>query len=184
MNIGDVVIPRTHGTIFRSGCSVYSHAICVSVDPLILISEHGDMRWNNMEMSEVKSLCKADDKIIKRCFENSRGLGMEKIFLIYAGTGCTCCNHENHFRGPYKSSEDAERRVAYYKSDDSKYWPLASQYARRGTYSVEEVSVEAISDDRYILGGDAVVNGLEFIEVNEDGTVSDNQDEQYHEYDG
>ncbi len=108
---------------------------------------------------------------------------MEKCYLIYAGTGCTCCNNENHYRGPYKSKEDAERRVVYYKSDGSKYWPLASQFARRGTYSIEEVSFEDLNDGRIILGGTTVISDVNLIDVNEDGTIEDDESEHLYDYD-
>jgi len=101
------------------------------------------------------------------------------FFLIEAQTGCTCCSSEDHFRGPYKSKSDAKRRIEYYRSKDSRFWPLASQYARRGSYSVKEISFEFISKRRIILD-DRFVEDLkdvpEFIRVNEDGTVKGNKE--------
>jgi hypothetical protein len=100
-----------------------------------------------------------------------------KAYIIACGTGCTCCSSENHYRGFYHTKEDAERRIAYYLSPESKFWPLSSQYARRGCYSAEEVDLEAISGDRYILNGEKLVHSLVFIEVNADGTISEQADE-------
>jgi hypothetical protein len=100
-----------------------------------------------------------------------------KAYMIYCGTGCTCCSSENHYRGFYHTKEDAERRIASFLAPDSKYWPLASQYARRGCYSTEEADLEPISGDRFILNGEKVVESLTFIEVGEDGSISKIDDE-------
>ena len=106
-----------------------------------------------------------------------------KIFLIRARTGCTCCSEENHYRGPYRTYEDAQRRIEYYLHLDSKYWPLASQYAKRGTYSIVELTVEEISEGRYIIDGDTVVSSIAFVAVGDDGTVDDDNKERFDEYD-
>src|SRR5579859_3175108 len=45
INVGDVVVPATPGSPLRSGASWYPFAICVATDPLVLISEEGDMKW-------------------------------------------------------------------------------------------------------------------------------------------
>jgi hypothetical protein len=106
----------------------------------------------------------------------------DKIYLIYASTGCTCCSEENHYRGPYKSKEDCEKRIKYYKT--SNYWPVASQYSQRGNYSIKEYSLEEISKDRYIVGGVHVYSKgeISFIEVNEDGTLKYIKDEEERFY--
>lgn len=114
-------------------------------------------------------------------------LKKEKVFFVYCGTGCTCCSGENHYRGPYKTKEDAERRVAYYRSPDSKYWPVASQYSKRGNYSIEERLIESLDDGRVIItddGGDGIViQSLSFVDVSADGTISDNESETCYELD-
>lgn len=101
------------------------------------------------------------------------------FFVIVASTGCTCCSDKDHLRGPYKNKSDAERRIKYYHAENSKFWPLASQYARRGSYSINEISFELISKGRIILD-DRIVRKLEaipeFIKVNEDGTVEGNEE--------
>jgi hypothetical protein len=106
---------------------------------------------------------------------------MKTIYVIEAHTGCTCCANENHYRGPYKTREDAQRRIDYYYSKDSKYWPLASQYAKRGHYYIREMTAEPISGDRWIIDDDTVIYGLNFIEVHEDGTVLFNEGEIFSE---
>jgi len=101
-----------------------------------------------------------------------------KIFLVEAKTGCSCCSDDNHYRGPYKSEEEAKRRIEYYKSPDSKYWPLASQYSKRGNYSVHEIEAEEISNSRIIIE-DRVHAFNGFIEVNPDGTLNSSNESEY-----
>lgn len=98
-----------------------------------------------------------------------------KLVFIEARTGCTCCSDDNHYRGPYRDKESAERRIAYYKAPDSKYWPLASQFSKRGNYSITEVEAEEIPGDRIIIG-DHVFSTPTYIEVNPDGTLNDQAD--------
>lgn len=107
---------------------------------------------------------------------------IRKVILIDASTGCSCCSYENHYRGPYKSIEDAERRIKYYRSPDSKYWPLASQYARRGVYRIETHTIEMLPDGR-IIWLDRVYDkdelNLTIVEVNESGETPDNEKERF-----
>ena len=102
-----------------------------------------------------------------------------RAFLIYAGTGCSCCNDQNHYRGPYRTKDDAERRMTYYLAPDSKYWPLASQFAKRGCYCVEEIEVEQLPDGRVIICRDKVRDYFDFVTVNEDGTIPEHEDEYF-----
>lgn len=94
-----------------------------------------------------------------------------KIFLIDCRTGCSCCSDENHWRGPYRTKEDAERRVKSFLAIDSKFWPLASQYADHGRYSIREFEAEELPDGRIIMV-DRVFSVPQFIEVAEEGTIS------------
>lgn len=65
LEVGDVVIPTNDTQLFIYGCGRHTHAICVSVDPLILISDQGDTRWNNIDKDDIITLCKADADVIK-----------------------------------------------------------------------------------------------------------------------
>lgn len=107
---------------------------------------------------------------------------MSAVYVISCSTGCSCCSYENHYRGPYKTKEDAERRIAYYRTDGN-FHPVASQYSKRGVYKVKEVDVENISEGRVILCGCYVAypSSMEIIEVAEDGTVKDNGTELFDE---
>lgn len=66
MKVGDVVVPRP-GSDFtlRCGSGWYTHAICVQVEPLVLVSELGDMRWSaTVDSSNVMALCQAHPTVV------------------------------------------------------------------------------------------------------------------------
>jgi hypothetical protein len=46
LQVGDVVMPDD-GDVLRSGSSWYDHAVVISIDPLVLVSIEGDMRWES-----------------------------------------------------------------------------------------------------------------------------------------
>ena len=100
---------------------------------------------------------------------------MTTIFLIHARTGCTCCSSENHYRGPFRTREDAERRKAYYLDSRNKSNPLASQYAPRGCYDIVPVQVEELPDGRVIVEDERVFPALTFAEVAPDGSGYDEE---------
>jgi hypothetical protein len=102
--------------------------------------------------------------------------GFIKLYKISCRTGCTCCSNDNHYRGYYKSPEDALKRINYFKSPNSKFWPVASQYSKRGNYDVSEVNVERLVDGRFVVG-DRVTNEISIIDLNEDGSLDDNDAE-------
>ncbi len=67
IEVGDVVVAQG-GFILHCGSGIYDCAICISVDPLILVSVETDMRWSTtITTSDVKSLCKADPDIVEKC---------------------------------------------------------------------------------------------------------------------
>lgn len=45
--VGVVVAPKKDRFWLRSGCSSYNVAVCMSVEPFVLISEEGDMMWTD-----------------------------------------------------------------------------------------------------------------------------------------
>ena len=51
--IGDIV-ERKDGQEFRSGCCSDPEAVVISVDPFVLVSEGGDMRWSRLDEREVR----------------------------------------------------------------------------------------------------------------------------------
>ncbi len=80
MNVGDVVVPVVQDRLF-SAMGRYTHAIVVDTRPLVLVSDNGDMLWNNVARDEVICLCKADSKIVetaKRRYLGGIGETVEK----------------------------------------------------------------------------------------------------------
>lgn len=71
----------------------------------------------------------------------------QKAYTIYASTGCSCCNYENHYRGPYSSEEVAKQRADSFRSIRL----LASQYSLRGNYRIAEHDAEVLPDGRVII---------------------------------
>jgi len=72
---------------------------------------------------------------------------VQKAYTIYASTGCSCCNYENHYRGPYSSEEAAKRAVEGFRNIRL----TASQYSRNGNYRIEEHDAEVLPDGRVII---------------------------------
>lgn len=87
---------------------------------------------------------------------------MTTAFLIYCATGCSCCNNENHYRGPFSTREIAEEKKADYTASRL----LASQYSENGNYTIYEVSCEQLPDGRLIIDGERLV--AEFADEGDD----------------
>jgi predicted RNA methylase len=68
MDIGDVVIPRDRQTTeLACGCGRYNCAIVASIDPFVLVSVEGDMRWSaTVLQEEFETLCQARVDITTR----------------------------------------------------------------------------------------------------------------------
>jgi len=67
MKVGDVVVSMSESHPLRSGAEWYSHAIVGQVDPLILVSEHGDMVWSATVVEKLPHLrvtCQAHPDIV------------------------------------------------------------------------------------------------------------------------
>lgn len=65
-------------------------------------------------------------------------------FFISCQTGCSCCNDENHFTGPYRSLSYTKEVAEGYTESRR----LASQYARNGIYEICWSEVEILPDGR------------------------------------
>ena len=89
-----------------------------------------------------------------------------KGFMIYARTGCTCCSGENHYRGPYRTKEEAEARKRHFQEIAL----LASQYARRGAYDIMEEEFEELPDGR-LIEGRTVYAG--FFKIGDNGEITE-----------
>ncbi len=79
-----------------------------------------------------------------------------EYFTIYCATGCSCCNGENHYRGPFSTHKIAEERVTFYSQQKL----LASQYAPNGRYEINgPYEGEQLPDGR-IIGDERVHDGF------------------------
>lgn len=78
------------------------------------------------------------------------------VYFIFASTGCSCCSHENHYRGPWRSREAAQGMVSRYTADRL----VASQYARSGHYTIEEFQAELLPDGRLIINNNRVIEAV------------------------
>lgn len=103
-----------------------------------------------------------------------------KAYMIECRTGCSCCCNENHYRGFYKTEEEVNHRISYFLSPGN-FYPLASQYAARGRYTAHEVEIEEISKGRFILNDKTLLHELNFLDLNEDGSIEDNRKERLYE---
>lgn len=64
--IGRVVVVRDHTECeLACGTGRYTHAIVANGNPLVLVSEEGDMMWENEDAKDYIFLCKADKNIVK-----------------------------------------------------------------------------------------------------------------------
>jgi hypothetical protein len=99
-----------------------------------------------------------------------------KLFAIECRTGCTCCSCDNHYRGPYKTSEDAQRRINYFLSPDSKAFSSCVLGSNGPPHIIRELDAEEIDSNRWIINN-RVFNRTSFIEVNENGELLLGQDE-------
>lgn len=72
MKVGDVVISRdgpwSTKSPLVSGCGMYTHAICVSVEPFVLVSEEGDMMWSCLNPANYVGLCEAHPYVSRAAF--------------------------------------------------------------------------------------------------------------------
>ena len=65
MKIGDVVRPIPP-MLLRCGCGSYDDAVVVSVDPFVLVSREGDMRWSaTVAPHQFKTVATADADVQK-----------------------------------------------------------------------------------------------------------------------
>lgn len=65
--VGDLVRPIGHEHQLASGCGRYDFAIVVSVDPFVLASESGDMRWSHVSPHNFKTFDTATPGKLNQC---------------------------------------------------------------------------------------------------------------------
>lgn len=75
LKVGDVVMPDpnrpdTDKYVLRAGSELYSHAVVIQVEPLVLVSESADMRWGAFLKPEYFTVIgTAPDDVLKKCLE-------------------------------------------------------------------------------------------------------------------
>ena len=70
LEVGDVVVPSSDQIQLTSGCSLYSHAIVVQSEPLVLVSEQSDMRWEStIDPTDFVAVGVAKPEVLDRCMK-------------------------------------------------------------------------------------------------------------------
>lgn len=78
-----------------------------------------------------------------------RAVRERAVYFVDCSTGCSCCQGEDHERGPFSSRAIAEARAKQYRAAPL----LTSQYAPRGMYLVCERKAEVLPDERLVVDG-------------------------------
>lgn len=68
-DVGDVVIPSGNHFLLVCGSGVYSHAIVIQAEPLVLVSESADMRWGSVEPTNVVAVGVAKSEVLDNCMK-------------------------------------------------------------------------------------------------------------------
>jgi len=70
MIVGSIVKPIDQRNVLHCGSGTYPYAICVSLNPFILISEEGDMRWSaTVKAENYEEIGVASKAQMKVCFD-------------------------------------------------------------------------------------------------------------------
>jgi hypothetical protein len=71
MKVGDVMVARegVHSGYLVCGSGWYTHAILVSVEPFVMVSQEGDMMWSCADSNNYVALCEASPKARRKAFE-------------------------------------------------------------------------------------------------------------------
>jgi len=68
IKFGDIVVSTDPAYPLRSATEMYSHAIVIQEQPLVLVSEESDMRWESLIMPEkLKVIGMANSKQLEKC---------------------------------------------------------------------------------------------------------------------
>ncbi len=73
MEKGDIVVSNDPAYPLHCGSGIYSHAIVVQVDPLVLVSESTDMRWSTVMPDKLKVVGCAETAVLERCLRRLNG---------------------------------------------------------------------------------------------------------------
>ncbi len=80
MKVGDIVASRGPEIfVLHSSCHYYPHAIVIQENPLILVSEEGDMKWEaTIKPEYFKVLGKASEDVLKNCLKRLSDVSEEE----------------------------------------------------------------------------------------------------------
>ncbi len=68
MKVGDIVASTDNSYVLRCGSGAYARAVVVQENPLVLVSESSDMRWESTVKPDKLAVCgKADPITLSRC---------------------------------------------------------------------------------------------------------------------
>ena len=65
--VGDLVASASSKLLLSSGCNMYDIAVVTQVEPLILVSEEGDMLWREIEVKQLKVVGTASSDELFTC---------------------------------------------------------------------------------------------------------------------
>ena len=68
----DLVSSKNRGNPLRCGTGMYKRAIVLSVDPLVLVSECGDMRWSCFPREDLEVVGRAGMLTYFKCWLRRR----------------------------------------------------------------------------------------------------------------
>ena len=72
--IGQIIVPiDDYKTPLHCGSGMYPYAICVSVEPFVLVSESGDMMWSQHNPDNFVAKGMADLAVIRTAMERYIG---------------------------------------------------------------------------------------------------------------
>jgi hypothetical protein len=149
MKVGDIVIARDGNTLNKlfSGAECFTHAICVSVEPFILISEDASMRWSAKDVDDFVGLTRAHPEVFEHCMERLEydiksgqieDPRPKKVsFVAYSKANKSWCgqdrdilgaivneNRGHDYRPRYKNEKIAKSKIPSHKRDDEWEWEI------------------------------------------------------------
>jgi hypothetical protein len=80
LEIGSLVVCDNQKLPLRSSSQWYKYAVVISVDPFVLISPDGTMRWDNFPIHELRNIGVVETKTLRHC--NTRFLN-DKDVIAY-----------------------------------------------------------------------------------------------------
>lgn len=72
MRVGDTVAPPDPRHHLSSGAEYYPYAVVCSVDPFVIISYDGTMRWNCEKAEDYETIGRTKNSIFKICMKRFR----------------------------------------------------------------------------------------------------------------